>query len=252
MKKPRKRKKSPLALSDQKDLQEKSSKRSRIRREIENSLRKGLTSEETVEELVSKQGFERDLVDELILISTANSDRKATPKWIKRLCYFCIAGVVVFLGCLSFPLYQKWVNGNLVYAVQFEGYDEAKKWIGLGAEVNVLGTWSSHRSAELRPLDVAVLARNPWAIRLLLDEGANIDAQSEGGNTALQRAIYNQCPEEAEVLLSRGAAMDIKNDRGKTALERWNYGSLIIRYYSGTAYGKNRVNRSRKKAGEKL
>lgn len=56
-------------------------------------------------------------------------------------------------------------------------------------------------------------------VNLILDRGANIDAQDNDGNTPLMIAVISQQPDMVQLLINRGAATNIQNNKGKTALE---------------------------------
>jgi ankyrin repeat protein len=59
------------------------------------------------------------------------------------------------------------------------------------------------------------------AARVLLDHGADVNAQDIYGNTPLARAVYRSKrgtePELVKLLMSRGANPDIKNKAGESA-----------------------------------
>jgi hypothetical protein len=62
--------------------------------------------------------------------------------------------------------------------------------------------------------------RNPAdAVRLLLESGANPDALSAKGDTALHIAAHDGKLEPMRALVAGGASTDIKNAAGQTALE---------------------------------
>ena len=57
-------------------------------------------------------------------------------------------------------------------------------------------------------------------VKMLLSQGANIDAQNENGYTPLIAATQYDCPEVARYLLERGAALRLKLVDKYTALDR--------------------------------
>lgn len=60
---------------------------------------------------------------------------------------------------------------------------------------------------------------NPGSVQLLVDAGANLDAQeSTTGYTALLFNVTQPCPEVAEILIDNGADVNIANDEGITPL----------------------------------
>lgn len=85
--------------------------------------------------------------------------------------------------------------------------------------------WDSmNLSAMTRPEAMRLLAAEygtPEMVKVLIDEGANVDAVDDSGWTALMHA--NEA-ENVRVLLNAGANMAIKNNDGETAL------AMAIRY----------------------
>jgi ankyrin repeat protein len=78
----------------------------------------------------------------------------------------------------------------------------ARLLIERGAGVDVLSTGSI---ARVPPLGTAAFVRSVPLARLLLDSGADVNAQGEGGFTALHAAAQNGDEAFAELLLERGA-----------------------------------------------
>ncbi len=68
------------------------------------------------------------------------------------------------------------------------------------------------------PLHVAVVRRNVDIVKLLIEKGANIDAQSDDGDTPLHDAVWQGCFDLAEVLISNGANVNLRNMFGRTPL----------------------------------
>jgi ankyrin repeat protein len=66
-----------------------------------------------------------------------------------------------------------------------------------------------------QPLKVAVTWGDPHAVALLLDAGAPIDAQHEGGDTALHHAIRMGHFGVAKLLIGRSADQTIRNTLGQ-------------------------------------
>lgn len=56
-------------------------------------------------------------------------------------------------------------------------------------------------------------------VRQLLDNGANIDAKNDDGETALIGAAYGGETEAVVLLLAKGANIEVRNNDGKTALK---------------------------------
>ena len=68
-----------------------------------------------------------------------------------------------------------------------------------------------------QPLSIVVTWGDANAVSLLLDAGAPIDAQHEGGDTALHHAIRMGHFEVARLLINRSADQTIRNSEGKLA-----------------------------------
>lgn len=69
----------------------------------------------------------------------------------------------------------------------------------------------------LTPIVTAAMAGQSNAVRLLLENGANVDGKSRGGQTALTAAAFNGHRETVELLISKGADINSEFD-GCTAL----------------------------------
>jgi len=70
----------------------------------------------------------------------------------------------------------------------------------------------------VRPLFAAALCDCPDAVRLLLDNGANVNGKSKDGQTALVAAAYEGHAATVKLLLLRGADPSVQWE-GLTALE---------------------------------
>ena len=95
----------------------------------------------------------------------------------------------------------------------------AKLLLVAGAEVNATG-----KLRHARPLHYAAdggperdAKRQVAMIRLLLEAGADIQAQDKNGATPLHRAVRTRCAEAVKCLLDAGADATIRNKPGSTA-----------------------------------
>ena len=87
--------------------------------------------------------------------------------------------------------------------------DLAKRLIEKGADVNKPGWTPLHYAATSGHLDM---------IRLLLEEHAFIDAQSPNGTTPLMMASYGS-PEAVKLLVEEGADIAMRNQKQMTAMD---------------------------------
>jgi ankyrin repeat protein len=69
------------------------------------------------------------------------------------------------------------------------------------------------------PLSVVISWEDHEAATLLIEAGANVNAEIEDGDTALHRAVLFNQPKIVELLLEKGAASAVKNGDGLTPLE---------------------------------
>jgi len=72
---------------------------------------------------------------------------------------------------------------------------------------------------KVQPLHSAVAARQRAIAEMLLRAGAPVDAQQQGGWTALHAAAQHSDRETVELLLEFGADPNVQNQEGKTALD---------------------------------
>ena len=109
-------------------------------------------------------------------------------------------------------------NARLGWAA-FDGDAEAvQAFIQAGDDVNV----RSRDGQDQTPLIIAAYkARDSGyeAIRVLLDHGADVNAQRDGGLTALMVAVRQHSPKTVRLLLERGADVRLATFRGETALD---------------------------------
>lgn len=76
----------------------------------------------------------------------------------------------------------------------------------------------NHRSV-VTPLHAAVQHRHPAMVAWLISQGADVNARTEDGSTAIALAAYNGDMELVRVLAERGADPAVRNQQGYNALE---------------------------------
>ena len=72
----------------------------------------------------------------------------------------------------------------------------------------------------MQPLAIATSRGDVESMKLLLDRGADIDAQENDGTTALMRSVEQESPEALRFLIVRGANLELRDDAGRSALDR--------------------------------
>jgi ankyrin repeat protein len=85
--------------------------------------------------------------------------------------------------------------------------------LGAGVEVNIRS-----EKQKLTPLISAACCGSLEAVKVLIEAGADVDAQSSTGNTALMLAIDRGKIDVATTLISSKANLEIKGQKGWTAL----------------------------------
>lgn len=84
-----------------------------------------------------------------------------------------------------------------------------------GADPNAVAT----NGSKLAVINSAAASNNAELVKRLLREGANPDAQQQGGFTALHAAAQHNNAEMTKALLDAGADVSLRTDDGKTAAD---------------------------------
>jgi uncharacterized protein len=91
----------------------------------------------------------------------------------------------------------------------------ARNLIRHGAEVAAC----SQNAMRVTPLHSAAAAHSGEMVRLLLENGAPVNVQQQGGWTALHAAAHSRYKEMVKSLVQYGADPLIRNDQGKSPAE---------------------------------
>jgi len=103
-------------------------------------------------------------------------------------------------------------NSLLIEAIVEDNYDNVVKYLNKGADVNAKTEDGSSA------LMYSVLSRNPIITKLLLTKKADVNLQTNKGNTALMSAVITNQYRMVKLLLNYDADINIQNDFDETAL----------------------------------
>jgi hypothetical protein len=99
----------------------------------------------------------------------------------------------------------------------FFGQPEIALWlIEQGADVNAI----ARNPMKISPVHATAANGNLSLLRTLLEKGANVNAQQQGGFTPLHEATHANNPAMVQLLLEFGADKTLVNEDGRTPLEQ--------------------------------
>ena len=136
----------------------------------------------------------------------------------------------------EYPLHDE----KLYLAIKEGDIEAVKKELADGADVNsknsdgtlqVYSTvdqkWQTYTGIDFTPLDLAVVNGYKEIIELLIEKGADVNAEDDDGNSPLHMAyrgeinelmVVNGCKEIFELLIEKGADVNAKDDNGCSPL----------------------------------
>ena len=106
----------------------------------------------------------------------------------------------------------------LIWASRSGSIEAISLLLDSGADVNLPGSTGDNWDAT--PLQHAILQRQPAAVRLLLDRGADLNRGAGGSLTPLFLAAGDTDPAILKLLLAHGADPSVENENGATPLSR--------------------------------
>jgi uncharacterized protein len=106
----------------------------------------------------------------------------------------------------------------LIWAARSGSVEAIKVLLDSGADVNLPGPTGDDWDAT--PLQHAILQRQPAAVRLLLDRGADLKRGASGSLMPLFLAAGDTDPTILKLLLAHGADPSVEGENGATALSR--------------------------------
>ena len=108
---------------------------------------------------------------------------------------------------------QEELNGKLISAATNGNSNSVRESIVNGADVNA----KSNRGWTA--LHEAALYGHVDIVKILIEKGANVDAKDEAGRTAFHWAAWNGKVDIATFLIGKGADVDAKDKNNETAVE---------------------------------
>ena len=120
--------------------------------------------------------------------------------------------IIIFLSGLALGV-DETLNRDLLNAAETGNAEDIRHWLGAGADVNAA------TPSGVTALMMAAFGGHEDVVRLLLVNGAKVNIQSENGVTALISAAKKGHQAVVELLLEKSSRTDMTTDHGLTAAE---------------------------------
>lgn len=155
-----------------------------------------------------------DLIKEILKIGSQKFGRSSLSKLLLRaLKHGCKTIVELYIKINYLDIKDHNGYTPLLLACAEEKYNIAK-WLVEEANVNINETTTDEK---LTPLMIAIYRYNKRLIKLLINNGANLDLQDDKGDTALIIAAKCNYKDIVIKLINAGANQSIENNNGQTA-----------------------------------
>ena len=133
--------------------------------------------------------------------------------------YLLIAGILVVVsGCTG-----KSNDRDMVFeAIESGDTIRLQQYLAGGADINIRKDYGEGPPLELKaatPLHLAVIIGKTEIIKLLLDNGANVNAKAEDDITPLHIAQLNDDKKIAKLLIENGADINARDKYGLTPMD---------------------------------
>jgi ankyrin repeat protein len=130
-----------------------------------------------------------------------------------------LALVLLFIGCGSSPApKQQSLGDQLVLAAVNGSENEIRQLLAKGTDVNSRATFSVGKTHRITPLMNAVVGGNLQIVKLLVENGADLNLQDSNGITALIHAVLHKNTAIVKYLVESGANIDIQDNETLNAL----------------------------------
>jgi len=138
---------------------------------------------------------------------------------------FIVCSFVLFAACgkqVVSPAKQVRLNERLFAAIDQSDWGEMKKLLAAGADINAVRVPPCEGGAcgegQTPLMTVSSYYHSEETVRFLLDNGADVNAQGQYGQTALMKAAEGCRVGNVRLLLTAGADVNARNDVSETAL----------------------------------